>query len=136
MNAKCATKICTTGTETAWETTETRTYHIEEGRKAETEGRLAETQEIPGAEDLTDRSIRLVKGISFETLVFDPQGSSVRNASGLEVVSEPPEPYVLDKFYSLAEHSQVASRIDPTSKILGIQYPQFVDQGRRGLVWC
>jgi hypothetical protein len=72
-------------------------------------------------EYLTDRSIRLVKGISFETLVFDPQGSSVRNASGLEVVCEPPEPYVLDKFYSLAEHSQVASRIDPTSKLLGIQ---------------
>jgi len=42
MNAKYATKICITGTETVWETTETRTYHIEEGRKAETEGRVTE----------------------------------------------------------------------------------------------
>ena len=53
MNAKYATKICITGTETVWETTETRTYHIEEGRKVEIGGRLAETQEIPEAEDLT-----------------------------------------------------------------------------------
>jgi|688.fasta_scaffold98622_2 hypothetical protein len=53
MNAKYATKICITGIETAWETTEMRMYHIEEGRKVEIEGRLAETQEIPEAEDLT-----------------------------------------------------------------------------------
>ena len=43
MNAKYATKICITGIETAWETTETKMYHIEEGRKAEIGGRLAET---------------------------------------------------------------------------------------------
>ena len=53
MNAKYATKICITGIETAWETTEMRMYHIEEGRKAETEGRLAETQETPEAGGLT-----------------------------------------------------------------------------------
>jgi glutamate racemase len=41
MNAKYATKICITGTESVWGTTETRTYHIE-GRKAETEGRVTE----------------------------------------------------------------------------------------------
>ena len=53
MNAKYATKICITGIETAWETTEMKMYHIEEGRTVEIEGRPAETQEIPEAEDLT-----------------------------------------------------------------------------------
>ncbi len=55
-------------------------------------------------EHLMDRSIRLVKGISFETLVFDLRESSVRNASGLDVVCEQPEHCLLDKFYRLAEH--------------------------------
>ncbi len=42
---------------------------------------------------------------------------------------------MLDKFYSLAEHSEVASRIDPTPRVRGISYPQFMDRGRRGFVW-
>jgi hypothetical protein len=88
-------------------------------------------------EHLADRSVRLVKGISFETLVFDPQESKVRNASGLEVVCEPPEPYVKEKLYHLrGARGQVATRFDPSMKLLGIHYPKFVDQGRRGLVWC
>jgi hypothetical protein len=87
-------------------------------------------------EHLMDRSIRLVKGISLETLVFDLRESSVRNASCLEVVCEQPEHCVLDKFYRLAEHREVASRIDPMSKVIGISYPQFMDRVGRGLVWC
>jgi hypothetical protein len=87
-------------------------------------------------EHLIDRSIRLVKGISFETLVFDPRVSNVRNASGLEVVCEQPEHCVLDKFYHLAEHRELASRIDPTSKVIRISYLQFMDRVGRGLVWC
>jgi hypothetical protein len=88
-------------------------------------------------EHLADRSIRLVKGISFETLVFDPQESKVRNASGLEVVCEPPEPYVVNQLYCLrGARGKVATRIDPSMKLLGIHYPKFVDQGGRGLVWC
>jgi hypothetical protein len=88
-------------------------------------------------EHLADRSVRLAKGISFETLVFDPLESKVRNASGLEVVCEPPEPYVKEKLYHLrGARGQVATRFDPSMKLLGIHYPKFVDQGRRGLVWC
>jgi hypothetical protein len=60
----------------------------------------------------------------------------VQNASGLEIVCEQPEPCVLDKFYSLAEQSEVASRIDPTPRVRGISYPQFMACGRGGLVWC
>ncbi len=60
----------------------------------------------------------------------------MRNASGLEVVCEQPEHCVVDKFYRLAEHREVASRIDPTSKVIGISWTK-VGEGLYGVtkIW-
>ncbi len=43
---------------------------------------------------------------------------------------------MLEKFYRLAEHREVASRIDPTSKVIRISYLQFLDRVGQGFVWC
>jgi hypothetical protein len=54
----------------------------------------------------------------------------------LEVVCEQPEHCVVDKFYRLAEHREVASRIDPTSKVIGISWTR-VGEGLYGVtkIW-